>query len=97
MAQSDGKKSFGGFLFLIAFGWTLWFFFGGEAHGNVVDEAIEQYNIAKRSGTVMEACEHARLVRAAYLQAKDEPNYQKWKDTERTDCRIAGMPDALTP
>jgi hypothetical protein len=31
-------------------------------------------------------------VSAAYLQAKDEPNYQRWEKIEKDDCSRAGMP-----
>jgi hypothetical protein len=81
---------------LIALGWGAWFFFSGDLQGKVAGDGIEQYNIAKRNGTAIDACVHAGIVRPAFLQAKDGPNYQKWKITERTDCRITGMPDAPT-
>jgi hypothetical protein len=96
MAQSDGKKTFWGFVFLIAFGWAAWFFVGGDVESGVAYDAIEQYNIAKRTGVAMDACVHAGIVRVAFLKAKDEANYQKWKIAERRDCRSAGMPDGLT-
>jgi len=35
----------------------------------------------------------AGLVSAAYLQAKDEANYNKWKEIEKEDARAAGMPE----
>jgi hypothetical protein len=54
---------------------------------------LKQYEIAKRDGSKMDACVHAGLVAAAYLQAKDEAKYQEWKLTERVDCFIAGVPE----
>jgi hypothetical protein len=32
------------------------------------------------------------MVAAAYIQAKDEPNYRKWKITEEEDCRRVNDP-----
>ncbi len=58
----------------------------------VATDAVQQYNIAKRQGDPVQICVQAGLVSAAYLQAKDEANYQVWKATERNDCRRAGMP-----
>ena len=97
MARSDGKKAFWGFVFLIALGWAAWFFVSGDVESGVAYDAIEQYKIAKHTGAAMDACVHAGIVREAFLKAEDETNYKKWKIAERTDCRIAGMPDGLTP
>jgi len=58
----------------------------------VCDDAVEQYGIAKRNGTPIDACAHAGMVAAAYLQAKDEPSYAQWKKTEKADCAKAGTP-----
>ena len=57
----------------------------------VVTDAVDQYHIAKRSGTPIDQCVQARVVAAAYLQAKDEDNYKIWKETEATDCGAVGM------
>lgn len=59
----------------------------------VADDAVEQYNIAKRQGDKMQICVQAGFVSAAYLQAKDENNYRKWKSIQKTDCRAAGLPE----
>lgn len=86
---------------IIAIG-AIWFFFGGGLekqaakdmqgiYNQVSSDAVKQYDIAKRSGSLMDACVHAGMVAAAYLQAKDEPNYQRWKSTESSDCTIAGL------
>ncbi|OPX99890.1 MAG: hypothetical protein A4E58_00202 [Syntrophorhabdus sp. PtaB.Bin006] len=64
----------------------------GKSEQQVAVDAQKQYEIAKRNGTAMEACVHAGLVAAAYLQAKDEPNYQRWKQVEVSDCDRAGVP-----
>jgi hypothetical protein len=57
----------------------------------VVNDAVAQYNIAKRNGTKMDACVQAGFVRAAVLQAKDEKAHQLWKLIEATDCKAAGL------
>ncbi len=63
-----------------------------DIHKEVATDFVEQYNIAKRQGDPMQICVQAGLVSSAYLQAKDEKNYQKWKDIEKADCERAGLP-----
>lgn len=58
----------------------------------VADDAVIQYNIAKRQGDKIQICVQAGLVAAAYLQAKDEANYNKWQSIKKTDCNNAGIP-----
>jgi hypothetical protein len=62
---------------------------------DVAADAVKQYEIAKRSGSAMDAYVHAGLVAAAYLQAKDEANYQKWKAIERQEGLRAGMDPSM--
>ena len=57
----------------------------------VASDALRQYQIAKRNGNAMEACVHAGLVATAYMQAKDETNYQLWKKIQKEDCATAGI------
>lgn len=71
----------------------VWFLVGGGVEKQVANDAEKEYEIAKQSGTAMDICVHAGLVSAAYLQAKDDVNYQKWKKIEKADCRKAGLPD----
>lgn len=79
-----------------------WYFFGGgveqqaardmaKIEQQVADDAVRQYRLAKSNGDPMDACIQAGMVTAAYLQAKDEANYQTWKNTEHDDCAKAGM------
>lgn len=58
----------------------------------VAADSVAQYEIAKKSDDKIQICVQAGMVSAAYLQAKDEPNFLKWKDVEKTDCAAAGMP-----
>jgi hypothetical protein len=60
-------------------------------HNKVAQDAIDQYEIVKRNANLVNTCVHAGLVAAAYLQAKDEPNYQKWRSIEVSDCESAGI------
>lgn len=61
----------------------------------VAQDAIEQYNIAKKNGSVMDAYTQACFVAAAFLQAKDSVNYKKWKAIEKEEGKLAGLPDDL--
>ena len=96
----SGGQLLGG---LVLAGIGLWWYFGGPLDHHVASEmskiehqvaadAVNQYNIAKRQGDAMQICVQAGFVSAAYLQAKDEQNYQAWKRTEATDCKRAGVP-----
>ncbi len=59
----------------------------------VAEDAVKEYEIAKRQGDKMQIYVQASLVSAAYLQANDEENYKKWKDIEKQAASDAGMPD----
>lgn len=98
--MNKGVKGIISLIFVIG---LLYFFFGGGLENQVANdmEKIEnqvaldsekQYEIAKNSGNAMDAYIHAGLVAAAYLQAKDEVNYKKWKDIEKDEANNAGMP-----
>jgi len=83
---------------------VLWYFFGGgfiqtskktvdDIYGQVSRDAVTQYKMVKRNGaTPVEVCVQAGMVSTAFLQAKDELNYKRWADQERSDCAKAGMP-----
>lgn len=62
-------------------------------HSQVAEDAEAQYRIASSSGSAMDKCVQAGLVSAAYLQAQDENQYQRWKAIEQTDCTAAGLPN----
>lgn len=77
----------------------LYFFEGGiendatselqEIESQVAQDLILEYQMAKRNGSAVDACVHAGLVAAAFLQANDEANYRKWKGIETEECRKA--------
>jgi hypothetical protein len=105
-AASHAGQTVGGIATLIAVIAGAWWYFGGgleqqAAHDmgqieqQVAADAVKQYEIAKRSGSAMDAYVHAGLVCAAYLQAKDEANYQKWKAIERQEGIRAGMDPSM--
>jgi hypothetical protein len=60
---------------------------------DVAADAVAQYKIAAESGKAMDRCVQAGMVAAAYLQAKDQEHYAKWKDIEHSDCKVAGVPE----
>ena len=83
-------------------GCLIWFLAGGgfekqasnqmqKIHNQVADDAVSRYEIAKREGNKIQVCVQAGFVSAAYLQAKDETNYQQWKQIEIADCKKAGI------
>jgi len=59
----------------------------------VAADAEAQYEIAKRGGDKMQIYVQAGMVATAYLQAKDEPNYNKWQKIEKEAAIAAGMSD----
>ncbi|WP_183560657.1 hypothetical protein [Mucilaginibacter sp. SP1R1] len=80
----------------------IWFIFGGgevklasqqlnEIQNKVAQDAVDQYEIAKRQGDKMQIYTQASLVAAAYLQAKDEPNYNKWKLIQDSCGKVVGL------
>ncbi len=82
---------------------TIYFFFGGglekkaasdmnKIENQVAEDAVKEYEITKGGKDKMEIYVHAGLVAAAYLQAKDEINYKKWKEIESEDGKAAGIP-----
>lgn len=95
----SGVQVLGYFVFA---GVMLWWLAGGglekqtayemqKIENQVATDAVSQYLIAKRQGDAIQVCVQAGLVSAAYLQAKDEPNYRQWKETESADCQRAGI------
>lgn len=55
-------------------------------------DAERQYNMAKQHANQIDTCVQAMSVSAAYLQAKDEMSYAKWKRIEKSECELAGLP-----
>ena len=98
--KSSGLQSIVGVIIVVG---VVWFFFGGglekqaakdmnNIYNQVANDAVKQYEMVRRSGTPIDVCVQAGLVSASYLQAKDESNYQRWKQKEGADCAHAGVP-----
>jgi hypothetical protein len=105
--MSEKKNSaVGGIVGIIVAIGAAWFFFGGglekqtaneiqKISNQVAEDAVKQYEIAKRNGNAMDALTQAGIVAEAYLQAKDEVNYQKWVKIRKAEAARAGMPKEL--
>ncbi len=103
--MADSKKHTSPLVSLVALallGGGAWFYFGGgleqqaaknlhQIEQQVASDTEKQYRIAKKNGTPMDACVQAGMVAAAHLQAKNEAQYKKWKQTEKSDCKLAGL------
>lgn len=98
--ESNKLKPIIGAVIFISF---LYYFSGGGLDKQVSDnmqkienqvalDAEKQYEIAKRGGDKMQTYVQASMVATAYLQAKDEVNYNKWKAIEKEEAKNAGMP-----
>ena len=57
----------------------------------VADDYIQKYEIALQQGDEMQICVQARLVSTAFLNAKDQEQYNKWKAVESQRCEEAGV------
>lgn len=105
MAEEQKKQSVASAVVtLVLIGVGVWYYFGGgleqqvdrnmdDIYKKVSSDAVAQYNITKKNGNRMDQCVHAGVVAGAFLQAKDEANYKRWKDTEAKDCAAAGLPN----
>lgn len=92
-------RSFGIVLSLLLLGYTTVSFWGTsvassktEGTSNMaVEDQVSQYNIAVRAGTKMDRCVQAGFVASAYIQAKDQANYEEWQRIRHEDCSAAGL------
>lgn len=56
-----------------------------------IDDQVQQYNLAVKAGSQVDRCVQAGFVASAYIQAKDEPNYQAWSGIRYNECKAAGI------
>jgi hypothetical protein len=56
-----------------------------------IDDQVLQYNSAVKAGSPTDRCVQAGFVASAYIQAKDEPNYQAWSGIRSNECKAAGI------
>jgi hypothetical protein len=89
MAEQNNKNPLQALWALVVAGAAIWYFWGGGLEDQVASDSIETYKIAKRSGDEMQACVHAGIVSAAFLQSKNEEKYRQWQKTEKEDCELA--------
>lgn len=100
--DARGKKTIGVVVGLIAGGFLIRYWIGGGRENEIASEmqdirnqvavdAIEEYQIARRQGDLMQICVKAGEVSAAYLQAQNELSHKQWKKTEDEDCKRAGL------
>lgn len=92
------KIILGVFISLVAIG----FFFGGgidevakselnDIEIQVARDSEKQYQIVRKNGISMESYTQASTVAAAYLQANDEKNYNKWKKIADAEAKKLGL------
>lgn len=62
-----------------------------KIENKVAEDAVKEYEIAKKNGSPMDAYNAASAVTAAYLQANDEEKYKKWKKIEEQEAKRAGL------
>jgi hypothetical protein len=89
MSEQTNKGPLQAVFGLIAGAAVLWYFWGGGVHNQVASNFIDTYEIAKRNGDASQACVHAGIVAAAFLQAKDEQKYREWREVEKQDCELS--------
>ena len=63
-----------------------------KIHDKVAEDAVAQFEIARRAGDPIQTCASAGLVTAAFLQSKNEAKFREWKEIERAACADAGLP-----
>ncbi len=60
-------------------------------HDKVVTDALAQFDIVKESGSAVDKCVQAGMVKAALLQAQDAKGYASWTQLEEQLCKSAGL------
>ncbi|OGG60186.1 hypothetical protein A3C89_02240 [Candidatus Kaiserbacteria bacterium RIFCSPHIGHO2_02_FULL_50_50] len=55
-------------------------------YAGVVQDAIDQYEMAYKNGDFVRACVQAKIVTQLLLQAKDETAYNAWRAKEEKTC-----------
>jgi hypothetical protein len=63
-----------------------------DDHKQVANDSIKAYEIAQKAGDKIEICVKAGMVAESFNQAHDEINYLSWKQVEKNNCELAGIP-----
>jgi hypothetical protein len=56
-----------------------------------VNDQVQQYNAAVKAGSQSDRCVQAGFVASAYIQTRDQANYQAWSGIRNSECRAAGI------
>ena len=56
-----------------------------------VSDQVQQYNAAVKGGSLTDRCVQAGFVASAYIQTKDQTNYQAWSGIRNNECKAAGI------
>ena len=65
---------------------SLWYGITWWNNHKVAGDAVDKFEIAQRNGDKPTACFQAGLAASAFLSAKDEAEYKKWRQTEAATC-----------
>ena len=92
-------RSFAIVLGLLLLGYTTLSFWGTSVASSkteitpnkAVEDQVVQYNIAVRAGTKTDRCVQAGFVASAYIQSKDQANFEEWQRIRHEDCSAAGL------
>lgn len=57
----------------------------------IANDAYDKYDIAIESGSLVDACIQAGIIKNAMLELKDKKEYQGWGKIEKTACGAAGV------
>ncbi len=85
---------------VLLFGYsTVSFLYLSNAAGNTpspivnraISDQVQQYNAAVKAGSPTDRCVQAGFVASAYIQTKDQTNYQAWSGIRNSECKAAGI------
>jgi len=80
-----------GLITLVCIGIGIWYTQCGGMEIKVAHDAEQNYRTAKQAGSPQDACAHAGLVVAAWIQANDPQQVTRWKKIEGCDCAQANF------
>lgn len=87
----DVAKGISAIITLVIMGLLVWYYFFGGVEKSVANNFVKNYEIAKRNGNTLDAATQAGIAAAAFLDAKDETNYLKWKKIADDEFASVGV------
>lgn len=78
------------FVFLIAAGLLLRAMPGSD-EDLAVEDSVSQFELTGQSGSAMNRCVHAGLMKEAYMHAKNGEAANRWASLEKTACSAVGF------